>query len=155
MLSEEAQQRRLRASKQQPRVKPGEANKREDWIALRNVPTYRVQVVGHRNVVDFRSTLHQSLAEPLPPATAGFLAGARGLAGAGPVIGPPGATEDGLPPPLIAIRVKVDPARLVHAVRRWAYNREVSKTRREVEEELAAVIKANQTAATRKVPERP
>ncbi len=143
MLSEEAQQRRLRASNEQS-AKPGETNRRQDANARRDLPTYRVQVVGHGNVVDFRSTLQESLAEPLPPAHAGFLAGAPGLAGGGPVIGPPGASDDALPPPLIAIRVKVDPARLVHAVRRWAYNRKVNNTRREVQEELAALIKANQ-----------
>ncbi len=149
MLSEEAQQRRLRALERQPLGRPGGTN-RQDWSARRDIPTYRVQVIGHQNVVDFRSTLRESLAEPLAPATPGFLAGARGLAGRGPAIGPPGVSDDGLPLPLIAVRVRVNPARVVNAVRRWAYDREVNKTRREVAEELAAVIKANQTADPKK-----
>jgi len=92
-----------------------------------SLPIYRVEIIGYRTTT-LMDSLRETLAEPAPHVRPGYLDGA------------PGAMLPAAP--LAGVSVYVDPLFAVHLIQRWAYRRAVANAKKEVAEELEAILAA-------------
>jgi hypothetical protein len=97
-----------------------------------STPIYRVEIVGYRPTT-FQESLQAAVADRWAPARPGYLDGAPGL------VRPATA--------LIGGGVSVDPMSVVRVFRKWAHKQAAAKAKREVAEELDALLRAQAALA--------
>lgn len=103
------------------------------------MPVYRAEVVAYRPTT-FEDSLWASARNAWAPAQPGYLDGAPGTVRAGA--------------PLVCGGVSVDPAIVVRLVQRWAHKRAVTEAKREVAEELDALLAAQAAIAKKEITKR-
>jgi len=135
VISLENIRRGLRASRTETPLRYG-ASLTAPVRGATGLPVYRIEVVARRgSSTTLQESLRVAVADRWPSARPGYLDGAPGVARAGV--------------PIIGASVGVDPMIVVRLVQRWSHKRAEEKAKREVAEELDALLAA-QAAAARK-----